>query len=70
MKKKKKTKKKKFLVQIWNGLLPNCIAKRKGFYIAIQSLYCRKKVLQEMGEKVVEIVLQYNFGIVTEAVRL
>ena len=70
MKKKKETKKKKFLVQIWNGQLPNCIAKRKGFCIAIQSLYCRKKVLQEMGEKVVEIVLQYNFSIVTEAVRL
>ena len=36
-----------------------------------KNLYCRAEiVLQEIGEKAVEIVLQYNFYIVTEAIRL
>ena len=44
------------------GLLPNCIVKKK--------MYCKAEiVLQEIGEKAVEIVLQYNFCIVIKAVR-
>ena len=42
-------KKKKIVAEIWNGLLPNYIAK-EGVCIAIQSVYCK---LTE-----VEIVLQ------------
>ena len=51
------------------GYCPNCIA-REGF-VWLEKVYCKAEmVLQEMGEKVVEIVLQYNLPIVTEAVRL
>ena len=40
-------------------------------YCEKKNLYCKAEiVLQEIGEKAVEIVLQYNFCIVIEAVRL
>ena len=59
--------KKKKIIKIMKksiGLLPNCIVK---FFF----LYCKVEiVMQEIGEKAVGIVLQYNFCIVTEAVRL
>ena len=45
--------------EIWNGLLPNCIAKRKGFCIAIQLVYCKWERL----EWLLKIVLQYNYCI-------
>ena len=52
---KEKRKKKNFMVQIWNGLLPNCILREWELYcnteicIAVRNLEWAKIVLQYTG---------------------
>ena len=47
-KKKKKREKKNVGAEIWNGLLPNCIAKRKGFVLQYKQCIASWKGLSRL----------------------